>query len=175
MLGRFGVDPVSAKTKTALRQLENEYQRLTKEIKDANNALKGTASDTSSIDKQAKATGKLAKEEEELSRIRQQLNSWNGKGSFSSTISGFDNLDSYSRQIQALRRTYEELNAVKGQKGINNAQAESAIDSVKRKYDELVAKKNQVDAELKKGTEDVAKASKDASDKESANVKKTIL
>lgn len=174
LLGRFGTDPVSTKTQTALRQLENEYQRLTKEIKDANNALKGTTSDTSGIDKRAKATGKLADEEEKLSRIRQQLNGWGGKGSFSSTISGFDNLDSYSRQIQALRRAYEELNAVKGQKGIDNAQVESAIDSVKRKYDELVAKKNQVDAELKKGTEDVAKASKKASDEESANVKKTI-
>lgn len=174
LLGRFGIDPVSPKTQTALRQLETEYQRLTKEIKEANNALKGATSDTSGIDKQAKATGKLAEEEEKLSRIRQQLNSWDGKGAFSSTISGFDNLDSYSRQIQALRRAYEELNAVKGQKGIDNAQVESAIDSVKHKYDELVAKKNQVDAELKKGTEDVAKASKKASDEESANVKKTI-
>ena len=174
LLGRFGIDPVSPKTQTALRQLETEYQRLTKEIKEANNALKGATSDTSGIDKQAKATGKLAEEEEKLSRIRQQLNSWDGKSSFSSSISGFDNLDSYSRQIQALRRAYEELNAVKGKNGIDNAKVEAAIDSVKRKYDELVAKKNQVDAELKKGTEDVAKASKKASDEESANVKKTI-
>lgn len=174
LLGRFGIDPVSPKTQTALRQLETEYQRLTKEIKEANNALKGATSDTSGIDKQAKATGKLAEEEEKLSRIRQQLNSWDGKGSFSSSISGFDNLDSYSRQIQALRRAYEELNAVKGKNGIDNAKVESAVDSVKSKYDELVAKKNQVDAELKKGTEDVAKASKKAADDESTNVKKTI-
>lgn len=174
LLGRFGADPVSTKTQTALRQLENEYQRLTKEIKDANNALKGTVSDTSDIDKRAKATGRLAKEEERLSRIRQQLNNWDGKSSFSSSISGFENLDSYSRQIQALRRAYEELNAVKGKNGIDDTKVEAAIDSVKRKYDELVAKKNQVDAELKKGTEDVAKASKKAADDESANVKKTI-
>lgn len=174
LLGRFGIDPVSPKTQTALRQLETEYQRLTKEIKEANNALKGATSDTSGIDKQAKATGKLAEEEEKLSRIRQQLNNWDGKSSFSSSISGFENLDSYSRQIQALRRAYEELNAVKGKNGIDNAKVEAAIDSVKRKYDELVAKKNQVDAELKKGTEDVAKASKKAADDESANVKKTI-
>lgn len=174
LLGRFGIDPVSPKTQTALRQLETEYQRLTKEIKEANNALKGATSDTSGIDKQAKATSKLAEEEEKLSRIRQQLNNWDGKGSFSSSISGFDNLDSYSRQIQALRRAYEELNAVKGKNGIDNAKVEAAIDSVKRKYDELVAKKNQVDAELKKGTEDVAKTSKKATDEESENVKKTI-
>ena len=174
LLGRFGIDPVSPKTQTALRQLETEYQRLTKEIKEANNALKGATSDTSGIDKQAKATGKLAEEEEKLSRIRQQLNNWDGKSSFSSSISGFGNLDSYSRQIQALRRAYEELNAVKGKNGIDNAKVEAAIDSVKRKYDELVAKKNQVDTELKKGTEDVAKASKKAADDESANVKKTI-
>lgn len=174
LLGRFGIDPVSPKTQTALRQLETEYQRLTKEIKEANNALKGATSDTSGIDRQAKATGKLAEEEEKLSRIRQQLNNWDGKSSFSSSISGFENLDSYSRQIQALRRAYEELNAVKGKNGIDNAKVEAAIDSVKRKYDELVAKKNQVDAELKKGTEDVAKASKKAADDESENVKKTI-
>lgn len=174
LLGRFGADTVFPKTQTALRQLETEYQRLTKEIKEANNALKGATSDTSGIDKQAKATGKLAEEEEKLSRIRQQLNNWDGKSSFSSSISGFENLDSYSRQIQALRRAYEELNAVKGKKGIDNAKVEAAIDSVKRKYDELVAKKNQVDAELKKGTEDVAKASKKAADEESENVKKTI-
>lgn len=174
LLGRFGIDPVSPKTQTALRQLETEYQRLTKEIKEANNALKGATSDTSGIDKQAKATSKLAEEEEKLSRIRQQLNNWDGKKSFSSSISGFENLDSYSRQIQALRRAYEELNAVKGKNGIDDAKVESAIDSVKSKYDELVAKKNQVDAELKKGTEDVAKASKKAADDESANVKKTI-
>ena len=174
LLGRFGADSVFPKTQTALRQLETEYQRLTKEIKEANNALKGATSDTSGIDKQAKATGKLAEEEEKLSRIRQQLNNWDGKKSFSSSISGFENLDSYSRQIQALRRAYEELNAVKGKNGIDNAKVEAAIDSVKRKYDELVAKKNQVDAELKKGTEDAAKASKKAADNESANVKKTI-
>ena len=174
LLGRFGADSVFPKTQTALRQLETEYQRLTKEIKEANNALKGATSDTSGIDKQAKATGKLAEEEEKLSRIRQQLNNWDGKKSFSSSISGFENLDSYSRQIQALRRAYEELNAVKGKNGIDNAKVEAAIDSVKRKYDELVAKKNQVDAELKKGTEDVAKTSKKAADNESANVRKTI-
>lgn len=174
LIGRFGIDSVFPKTQTALRQLETEYQRLTKEIKEANNALKGATSDTSGIDKQAKATGKLAEEEKKLSRIRQQLNNWDGKKSFSSSISGFENLDSYSRQIQALRRAYEELNAVKGKNGIDNAKVEAAIDSVKRKYDELVAKKNQVDTELKKGTEDVAKASKKAADKESANVKKTI-
>lgn len=174
LLGRFGTDPVSTKTQTALRQLENEYQRLTKEIKDANNALKGTTSDTSGIDKRAKATGKLADEEEKLSRIRQQLNGWDGKGSFSSTIKGFDNLDSYSRQLQALRRAYEELNAVKGKNGIDNTRVESAIDSIKRKYDELATKKSQVDAELKKGTEEVAKASKQAADEESKNTKKVI-
>lgn len=174
LLGRFGIDTVFPKTQTALRQLETEYQRLTKEIKEANNALKGATSDTSGIDKQAKATGKLAEEEEKLSRIRQQLNNWDGKSSFSSSVRGFENLDSYSRQIQALRRAYEELNAVKGKNGIDNAKVEAAIDSVKRKYDELVAKKNQVDAELKKGTEDVAKTSKKAADNESANVKKTI-
>jgi TP901 family phage tail tape measure protein len=174
LLGRFGSNTEYPKVQIALRQLESEYQRLTKEIKEANNALKGATSDTSGIDKQAKATGKLAEEEEKLSRIRQQLNSWGGKGSFSSSISGFENLDSYSRQIQALRRAYEELNAVKGKNGIDNAKVEAAIDSVKSKYDELVAKKNQVDAELKKGTEDVAKASKKAADEESANIKKTI-
>lgn len=150
---------------TALKQLV----AMAKDAQQAVDKLKASLKDT-----KVGSTGKLAEEEEKLSRIRQQLNSWDGKGSFSSTISGFDNLDSYSRQIQALRRAYEELNAVKGQKGIDNAQVESAIDSVKRKYDELIAKKNQVDAELKKGTEDVAKASKKASDEESANVKKTI-
>lgn len=150
---------------TALKQLVI----MAKDAQQAVDKLKASLKDT-----KVGSTGKLAEEEEKLSRIRQQLNSWDGKGSFSSTISGFDNLDSYSRQIQALRRAYEELNAVKGQKGIDNAQVESAIDSVKRKYDELVAKKNQVDAELKKGTEDVSKASKKASDEESANVKKTI-
>lgn len=150
---------------TALKQLVV----IAKDAQQAVDKLKASLKDT-----KVGSTGGLAGEEEKLSRIRQQLNSWDGKGSFSSTISGFDNLDSYSRQIQALRRAYEELNAVKGQKGIDNAQVESAIDSVKRKYDELVAKKNQVDAELKKGTEDVAKASKKASDEESANVKKTI-
>lgn len=150
---------------TALKQLV----AMAKDAQQAVDKLKASLKDTN-----VGSTGKLTEEEEKLSRIRQQLNSWDGKGSFSSTISGFDNLDSYSRQIQALRRAYEELNAVKGQKGIDNAQVEAAIDSVKRKYDELVAKKNQVDAELKKGTEDVAKASKKASDEESANVKKTI-
>lgn len=150
---------------TALKQLV----AMAKDVQQAVDKLKASLKDT-----KVGSTGELAEEEEKLSRIRQQLNSWDGKGSFSSTISGFDNLDSYSRQIQALRRAYEELNAVKGQKGIDNTQVESAIDSVKRKYDELVAKKNQVDAELKKGTEDVAKASKKASDEESENVKKTI-
>lgn len=150
---------------TALKQLV----AMAKDAQQAVDKLKNSLKDTN-----VGGTGRLAEEEAKLSRIRQQLNSWDGKGSFSSTISGFDNLDSYSRQIQALRRAYEELNAVKGQKDIDNNQVESAIDSIKRKYDELVAKKNQVDAELKKGTEDVAKASKKASDEESANVKKTI-
>ena len=150
---------------TALKQLVT----MAKGAQQAVDKLKNSLKDTN-----VGRTGRLAEEEEKLSRIRQQLNSWDGKGSFSSTISGFDNLDSYSRQIQALRRAYEELNAVKGQKDIDNNQVESAIDSIKRKYDELVAKKNQIDAELKKGTEDVAKASKKAFDEESANVKKTI-
>lgn len=172
LLGHFGSNTEYPKAQTALRQLESEYQRLTKSIKEANAALnKGYSS---GIEKQTKATEKLVKEEQELSRIRQQLNNWDGKGSFSSTISGFENLDSYSRQIQALRHAYEELNAVKGKNGIDDTKVKAAIDSVKRKYDELVAKKNQVDAELKKGTEDVAKASKKAADEESANVKKTI-
>ena len=172
LLGHFGSNTEYPKVQTALRQLESEYQRLTKSIKEANAAL--NKGHSSGIEKQTKATEKLVKEEQELSRIRQQLNSWDGKSSFSSSISGFENLDSYSRQIQALRRAYEELNAVKGKNGIDNAKVEAAIDSVKSKYDELVAKKNQVDAELKKGTEDVAKASKKAADDESANVKKTI-
>lgn len=150
---------------TALKQLVVMAKDAQQAVDKLKASLKGT---------NVGSTGKLAEEEEKLSRIRQQLNSWDGKGAFSSTISGFNNLDSYSRQIQALRRAYEELNAVKGQKGIDNAQVEPAIDSVKRKYDELVAKKNQVDAELKKGTEGVAKASKKASDEESANLKKTI-
>lgn len=172
LLGHFGSNTEYPKVQTALRQLESEYQRLTKSIKEANDTL--NKGHSSGIEKQTKATEKLVKEEQELSRVRQQLNSWDGKGSFSSSISSFENLDSYSRQIQALRRAYEELNAVKGKNGIDNAKVEAAIDSVKRKYDELVAKKNQVDAELKKGTEDVAKASKKAADGESANVKKTI-
>ena len=150
---------------TALKQLV----AMAKDAQQAVDKLKNSLKDTN-----VGRTGKLAEEEEKLSRIRQQLNNWDGKSSFSSSISGFDNLDSYSRQIQALRRAYEELNAVKGKNGIDDAKVESAIDSVKRKYDELVAKKNQVDAELKKGTEDVAKASKKAADDESANVKKTI-
>lgn len=172
LLGHFGSNTEYPKVQTALRQLESEYQRLTKSIKEANAALNKEYS--SGIENQTKATEKLVKEEQELSRIRQQLNNWDGKSSFSSSISGFENLDSYSRQIQALRRAYEELNAVKGKNGIDNTKVEAAIDSVKSKYDELVAKKNQVDAELKKGTEDVAKASKKAADDESANVKKTI-
>lgn len=150
---------------TALKQLV----AMAKGAQQAVDKLKNSLKDTN-----VGGTGKLAEEEEKLSRIRQQLNSWDGKGSFSSSISGFENLDSYSRQIQALRRAYEELNAVKGKDGIDDAKVGAAIDSVKRKYDELVAKKNQVDAELKKGTEDVAKASKKAADEESANVKKTI-
>ena len=150
---------------TALKQLVT----MAKDAQQAVDRLKNSLKDTN-----VGGTGRLAEEEEKLSRIRQQLNSWDGKSSFSSSISGFENLDSYSRQIQALRRAYEELNAVKGKNGIDNAKVEAAIDSVKRKYDELVAKKNQVDAELKKGTEDVAKASKKAADDESANVKKTI-
>ena len=150
---------------TALKQLAT----MAKDAQQAVDKLKNSLKDTN-----VRSTGKLAEEEEKLSRIRQQLNNWGGKSSFSSSISGFENLDSYSRQIQALRRAYEELNAVKGKNGIDNAKVEAAIDSVKRKYDELVAKKNQVDAELKKGTEDVAKASKKAADDESANVKKTI-
>lgn len=150
---------------TALKQLVTMAKDAQQAVDKLKNSLKGT---------NVGSTGRLAEEEEKLSRIRQQLNNWDGKGSFSSSISGFDKLDSYSRQIQALRRAYEELNAVKGKNGIDNAKVEAAIDSVKRKYDELVAKKNQVDAELKRGTEDVAKASKKAADNESANVKKTI-
>lgn len=150
---------------TALKQLV----AMAKDAQQAVDKLKNSLKDTN-----VGGTGRLAEEEEKLSRIRQQLNSWDSKGSFSSSISGFENLDSYSRQIQALRRAYEELNAVKGKNGIDDTKVEVAIDSVKRKYDELVAKKNQVDAELKKGTEDVAKASKKAADEESANVKKTI-
>lgn len=150
---------------TALKQLVT----MAKDAQQAVDKLKNSLKDTN-----VGSTGKLAEEEEKLSRIRQQLNNWDGKSSFSSSISGFENLDSYSRQIQALRRAYEELNAVKGKNGIDDAKVKAAIDSVKRKYDELVAKKNQVDAELKKGTEDVAKASKKAADGESANVKKTI-
>ena len=150
---------------TALKQLV----AMAKDAQQAVDKLKNSLKDTN-----VGGAGRLAEEEEKLSRIRQQLNSWDSKGSFSSSISGFENLDSYSRQIQALRRAYEELNAVKGKNGIDDTKVEAAIDSVKRKYDELVAKKNQVDAELKKGTEDVAKASKKAADDESANVKKTI-
>lgn len=150
---------------TALKQLVTMAKDAQQAVDKLKNSLKGT---------NVGGTGRLAEEEEKLSRIRQQLNSWDGKSPFSSSISGFDNLDSYSRQIQALRRAYEELNAVKGKNGIDDTKIEAAIDSVKRKYDELATKKNQVDAELKKGTEDVAKASKKASDEESANVKKTI-
>ena len=150
---------------TALKQLV----AMAKDAQQAVDKLKNSLKDTN-----VGRTGKLAEEEEKLSRIRQQLNNWDGKKSFSSSISGFENLDSYSRQIQALRRAYEELNSVKGKNGIDDTKVEAAIDSIKRKYDELVAKKNQVDAELKKGTEDVAKASKKAADDESANVKKTI-
>lgn len=150
---------------TALKQLV----AMAKDAQQAVDKLKNSLKDTN-----VGGTGRLAEEEEKLSRIRQQLNSWDSKGSFSSSISGFENLDSYSRQIQALRRAYEDLNAVKGKNGIDDTKVEAAIDSVKRKYDELVAKKNQVDAELKKGAEDVAKASKKAADEESANVKKTI-
>lgn len=136
---------------TALKQLVAMAKDAQQAVDKLKNSLKGT---------NVGSTGRLSEEEEKLSRIRQQLNSWDGKSSFSSSISGFENLDSYSRQIQALRRAYEELNAVKGKNGIDDTKVEAAIDSVKRKYDELVAKKNQVDAELKKGTEDVAKASK---------------
>lgn len=150
---------------TALKQLVTMAKDAQQAVDKLKNSLKGT---------NVGGTGRLAEEEGKLSRIRQQLNNWDGKSSFSSSISGFENLDSYSRQIQALRRAYEELNTVKGKNGIDNAKVEAAIDSVKRKYDELVAKKNQVDAELKKGTEDVANASKKAADNESANVKKTI-
>lgn len=150
---------------TALKQLVT----MAKDAQQVVDKLKNSLKDTN-----VGSAGRLAEEKEKLSRIRQQLNNWDGKSSFSSSISGFDNLDSYSRQIQALRRAYEELNAVKGQKGIDDTKVGAAIDSVKRKYDELIAKKNQVDAELKKGTEDVAKASKKAADDESANVKKTI-
>ena len=157
------IDTGSAET--ALSQLAT----MAKDAKQAVDSLKASLKDT-----KKEASKKVTEEEKKISRIRQQLNSWNGKGSFVSIISGFDNLDSYSRQLQTLRRTFEELNAVKGKNGIDNAKVEAAIDSVKRKYDELVAKKNQVDAELKKGTEDVAKASKKAADDESVNVKKTI-
>lgn len=152
--------------------VETALKRLLTMAKDAQQSvdkLKNSLKDTN-----VGSTGKLSEEEEKLSRIRKQLNNWDGKNSFSSSISGFENLDSYSRQIQALRRAYEGLNAVKGKNGIDDTKVEAAIDSVKRKYDELVAKKNQVDAELKKGTEDVAKASKKAADEESANIKKTI-
>lgn len=155
----------TSNVETALKQLVT----MAKDAQQAVDKLKNSLKDTN-----VGGTGKLAEEEEKLSRIRQQLNNWGGKSSFSSSISGFENLDSYSRQIQALRRAYEELNAVKGKNGIDDAKVGAAIDSVKRKYDELVAKKNQVDAELKKGTEDVAKASKKAADNESANVRKTI-
>lgn len=157
------IDTGSAET--ALSQLAT----MAKDAKQAVDSLKASLKDT-----KTEASKKVTEEEKKISRIRQQLNSWNGKGSFVSIISGFDNLDSYSRQLQTLRRTFEELNTVKGKNGIDNAKVEAAIDSVKRKYDELVAKKNQVDAELKKGTEDVAKASKKAADDESVNVKKTI-
>ena len=157
------IDTGSAET--ALSQLAT----MAKDAKQAVDSLKASLKDT-----KTEASKKVTEEEKKISRIRQQLNSWNGKGSFVSIISGFDNLDSYSRQLQTLRRTFEELNAVKGKAGIDNTQIESAIDSVKQKYDELIAKKKQVDAELKKGTEDVAKASKKAADEESANVKKTI-
>lgn len=157
------IDTGSAET--ALSQLAT----MAKDAKQAVDSLKASLKDT-----KTEASKKVTEEEKKISRIRQQLNNWDGKSSFSSSISGFGNLDSYSRQIQALRRAYEELNAVKGKNGIDNAKVEAAIDSVKRKYDELVAKKNQVDAELKKGTEDVAKASKKAADDESVNVKKTI-
>ena len=157
------IDTGSAET--ALSQLAT----MAKDAKQAVDSLKASLKDT-----KTEASKKVTEEEKKISRIRQQLNSWNGKGSFVSIISGFDNLDSYSRQLQTFRRTFEELNTVKGKNGIDNAKVEAAIDSVKRKYDELVAKKNQVDAELKKGTEDVAKASKKAADDESVNVKKTI-
>lgn len=170
--GKEGID--NHQLEHAINSIKQNYDELIAKKKQVDAELKKGTEDVAKTEKQADATKKLAKEEENLSNIRKQLNSWDGKSPFSSSISGFENLDSYSRQIQALRRAYEELNAVKGQKGIDNAQVESAIDSVKRKYDELVAKKNQVDAELKKGTEDVAKASKKASDEESANVKKTI-
>lgn len=155
----------SGNAETALKQLVS----MAKDAQQAVDRIKASLKDA-----KAESAKKLTEEAEQISRIRKQLGDWDGKGSFSSTIKGFDNLDSYSRQLQALRRAYEELNAVKGKKGIDNTQVESAIDSIKRKYDELVAKKSQVDAELKKGTEEVAKASKQASDEESKNTKKVI-
>lgn len=170
--GKAGID--NTQIESAIDSVKQKYDELIAKKKQVDAELKKGTEDVPKTEKQADAVKKLAEEEEKLSRIRQQLNNWDGKSSFSSSISGFGNLDSYSRQIQALRRAYEELNAVKGKNGIDNAKVEAAIDSVKRKYDELVAKKNQVDAELKKGTEDVAKASKKAADEESANVKKTI-
>lgn len=155
----------SGNAETALKQLVS----MAKDAQQAVDRIKASLKDA-----KAESAKKLTEEAEQISRIRKQLGDWDGKGSFSSTIKGFDNLDSYSRQLQALRRAYEELNAVKGKKGIDNAQVESAIDSIKRKYDELVAKKSQVDAKLKKGTEEVAKASKQAADEESKNTKKVI-
>ena len=80
---------------TALKQLVT----MAKDAQQAVDKLKNSLKDTT-----VGRTGKLAEEEEKLSRICQQLNNWDGKKSFSSSISGFENLDSYSRQIQALRR-----------------------------------------------------------------------
>lgn len=170
--GKAGID--NTQIEYAIDSVKQKYDELIAKKKQVDAELKKGTEDVPKTKKQADAVKKLTEEEEKLSRIRQQLNNWDGKKSFSSSISGFEKLDSYSRQIQALRRAYEELNAVKGKNGIDDAKVEAAIDSVKRKYDELVAKKNQVDAELKKGTEDVAKVSKKAADGESANVKKTI-
>lgn len=155
----------SGNAETALKQLVS----MAKDAQQAIDRIKASLKDAKS-----ESAKKLTEEAEQISRIRKQLGDWDGKGSFSSTIKGFDNLDSYSRQLQALRRAYEELNAVKGKKGIDNTQVESAIDSIKRKYDELLAKKSQVDAELKKGAEKAAKASKQAADEESKNTKKVI-
>lgn len=178
LVGYFGADAKYIPTaQSALKQLEEEYQKLTRMAKEAKEALNGTQTDTSKIDKQKQSTEQLAEAEQKLSRIRQQLKDWDGTSPFSSTINGFSGMDSYARQIQALRRAYEELNAT-NTRPLNSirpfTQEEAAIRSVKAEYDALVAKKNQVDAELKKGTEDVASTSKKAANEEAKSVKKTI-
>lgn len=178
LVGYFGADAkYIPAAQSALKQLEEEYQKLTRMAKEAKESLNGTQTDTSKIDKQKQSTEQLAEAEQKLSRIRQQLKDWDGTSPFSSTINGFSGMDSYARQIQALRRAYEELNAT-NTRPLNSirpfTQEEAAIRSVKAEYDALVAKKNQVDAELKKGTEDVASTSKKAANEEAKSVKKTI-